>query len=153
MLDILRAVHVMRGVPVLRAVHVAVQALGAPPEVLQRLKEGAFGPFFLQSRPSLLFHLRDLSEGHRLRLKARLPGSARPALSSGGRFGDGQLLRELLHHRGQEVGAGCHRDETLGQPFRTERSLVSFVSGEAFQTKLRDNFPSSSSSPSSKGCF
>lgn len=82
----------------------AVEGLRAPPQVLQGLQEGPARPLLLQRRGTLLLHLRDLSEGHRLRFEAGLARSAGAALAPRWAFGDGQLLGELLHGRGHEVG-------------------------------------------------
>lgn len=82
----------------------AVQGLRAPPQVLQRLEEGATGPFLLQRRRALLLHLCNLSECHRLRFETGLTGPPGPTPPLGWDFGDGQLLGELLHGRGHEVG-------------------------------------------------
>lgn len=80
-----------------------VQRLCAPPQVLQRLQEGAPRPLLLQGRGALLLYLSDLSERHGLRLEASLAAAAGTALTPGRALGDRELLGELLHGRGQEV--------------------------------------------------
>lgn len=75
-----------------------LQVLGAPSQVLQTLKEGSFGTFLVHGVGSFFLDLSDLCKRHGLCLKSRLPGPPWPAFSSGGRFGHGQLLRELLQH-------------------------------------------------------
>lgn len=81
----------------------AVEGLRAPPQVLQRLQEGAACPLLLQGRRTFLFYLCDLSEGDRLGFEAGLSRSPGAALPSGWAFGDRQLLGELLHGRGHKV--------------------------------------------------
>lgn len=92
------------GVAVVGGQRGAVEGLCAPPQVLQRLQEGASCPLLLQRRGALLLYLGDLGEGDGLRLEAGLAGPTGAALAPGGALGDGQLLGELLHGRGQQVG-------------------------------------------------
>lgn len=82
----------------------AMEGLGAPPQVLQRLQEGPPCPLLLQGRGTFFFYLCYLGEGDRLRLEASLASSAGAALAPCWALGDRQLLGELLHGRGHDVG-------------------------------------------------
>lgn len=111
----------------------------APPQVLQGLQEGAPCTLLLQRRGVLLLHLRDLSEGDRLRLEASVAGAPAGAPASDPTLGDGQLLRELLRGGGHEVGwekgeaRGAENHLThRGHHWKRERRLEK-VQGEAPQ--------------------
>lgn len=67
----------------------AVEGLGAPPQVLQRLQEGATGPFLFQGARTFLLHLCDLGEGDGLGFETGLTRSAGAALALCQVLGDG----------------------------------------------------------------
>lgn len=81
-----------------------MEGVCAPPQVLQGLQEGTPCPLLLQGRGALFFYLCNLSEGDGLRFEAGLTRSAGAALASRRALGDRQLLGELLHGWGHEVG-------------------------------------------------
>lgn len=82
----------------------AVERLRAPAKVLQGLQERPARPLLFQGRGALLLHLSDLGEGDGLGLEAGLTGPTGAALATGGPLGDGELLGELLHGRGEKMG-------------------------------------------------
>lgn len=81
-----------------------VERLRAPAKVLQGLQERPACPLLFQGRGALLLHLGDLGEGDGLGLEAGLAGPAGAALATGVPLGDGELLGELLHGRGENMG-------------------------------------------------
>lgn len=82
----------------------AVEGLGAPPQVFQGLQERATGPFLFQGGGTFLLHLGDLCEGDGLGFEASLAGPAGATLALSEALGNGQLLGELLHGSGHKVG-------------------------------------------------
>lgn len=82
----------------------AVEGLRASPQVLQGLKEGATCPLLLQGWGTFFFYFCNLSKGDRLCFEASFTRSAGATLAPCWGLGDGQLLGELLHGWGHEVG-------------------------------------------------